>query len=335
MARPLTSRWSIDPIVRKDGTHHAVLPKDLTSRDIEILDLLDPDRYRYLSVKFIAAFVKGHQKSVRDRLNILSREPNLFLRRPLKQKPLIGLYRHQLFERAERGTELMRDRGRATTERLVTENARELPHQVMIDAGFASIDLATRETTNMRFIYPREILNSPRFPEETRGSDRPLTITVDISYRFPGGRTERLTFPYRNDGLRGIEYTDEAGAKSYRFINFEAENRNRVRCSNLDQTSFLKKWLAISHIMKRENRLYRTRWGLPNLMTLVVARSQHHIDTMKNFILEETQGRGCPYIAFQKVAPLDEDASTLTPMPALFSGPWQRAGQEDFYLNKA
>ena len=48
-----------------------------------------------------------------------------------------------------------------------------------------SIDLATRETTNMRFVYPREILNSSRFPEETRRSDRPLTITVDIGYRFP------------------------------------------------------------------------------------------------------------------------------------------------------
>src|SRR5205823_14959611 len=53
------------------------------------------------------------------------------------------------------------------------------------------------------------------------------------------------------DGLFGLEYAQPDGKKLFRFFALEAERTNRVYCSNLHQTSWLKKNIGIS-------RYYRT-----------------------------------------------------------------------------
>jgi hypothetical protein len=68
-------------------------------------------------------------------------------------------------------------------------------------------------------------------------------------------------------------------------------------------------------------------------VTLVVTSSQARIDTMKDLILRETNGKGVRYIAFYKI-PVMESLEPSKPMPEMFTQPWQRAGHPDLFLNE-
>ena len=143
-----------------------------------------------------------------------------------------------------------------------------------------------------------------------------------------GDRVHHAEFDYTNDS-DGIFAIDDGGP--YRFFSLEAEHTNRVDCNNLQQTSFLKKFLAIQAIM--DSRLYQKAWGLPHLLHLVVVPSQARIDTMKTLILRETNGKGVPYILFREI-PVMEGFRPIRPMPELYTEPWQRAGYPALAINQ-
>ncbi len=301
------SRWSRDPILDEKGKAKIA---HITAHDIGIFNHLNPERYRYLPANYLHALLGGDYSSLRKRLEILTRKPNCFLNRPQQQCHFANAnYRHLIYELDENGRSYLIDAPRVP--------AREFfAHQVMIDTSFASIELGARPA---RIILPAEILAYRKFPAEFRDEAKPFSIPVCINRRFRD-RTHHAEFDYTSDGLRGIEFPD----RSYRFIQLEAEHRNRVNCSNLHQTSFLKKFLALAQI--HERKLYQKRWGIPNLFTLVVAPTQERIETMKELILRETGGKGSPHIGFRVVPVLEDIDRKLVPDPTLFTGTWERAG---------
>jgi len=154
------------------------------------------------------------------------------------------------------------------------------------------------------------------------------SIPVHIEHQFENGR-KTADFDYFNDsnGPFGILHQDG----NARFLSLEAEHTNQVDCSNLTKTSFLKKYLAIRYIM--EKKLHTKQWGTANLMTLVVTSSQARIDTMKELIMRESNGKGCSYIAFAVIPVLEDPFKPAKPMPELYSQGWQRAGHPDLFLN--
>ena len=90
-------------------------------------------------------------------------------------------------------------------------------------------------------------------------------------------------------------------------------------------------FLAIKAII--DSGAYKKAWGVPNLVTLVATSSQARIDTMKELILRETNGKGVRYIAFYKI-PVMEGLEPSKPAPEMFTQDWQRAGHPDLFLNE-
>jgi hypothetical protein len=174
--------------------------------------------------------------------------------------------------------------------------------------------------------YTGEMIWWPEIAARLKDPHR--SIPVHIEHQFDNGR-KTADFDYYNDsnGPFGIWYPDGTA----RFFSLEAEHTNQVDCSNLTKTSFLKKFLAIKYIL--ENKLHTKHWGLPNLIALVVTSSQARIDTMKELIMRETQGKGVAYIAFAVIPVLEDPFEAAKPMPELFTQGWQRAGHPDLFLN--
>lgn len=300
------SRWSDEPKLDKSGKPVVITP---VPSDLKLFQLLL--RYRYLPANFILPFTGSYYSYLKGRLDILSRKPNKFLDRPGKQRSQPNAnYRFLIYQLAYRGEQALKDAGLWTPEPQLGDKTL-FAHALMVTETIASLELNCRS-----MIWWPEIAARLEKPQRF--------IPVEIEHG-----NERLSFDYYNDsnGPFGIRYPD----KTARFFSLEAEHANQVDCNNLRKTSFLKKFLAIKAII--DSGAYKKAWGIPNLVTLVVTSSQARIDTMKELILRETNGKGVRYIAFYQI-PVMENLESSKPMPEMFSNGWQRAGHTDLFLNE-
>src|SRR2546428_12939332 len=98
------SRWTRSPTFGPRKTAH------LSPHDIAIFTVLA--RYRYLPADYIHALIGGNLKHLVHRLNVLSREPNLFVDRP-RQQPANAHpnYRPLIYELDEHGARVLLERG--------------------------------------------------------------------------------------------------------------------------------------------------------------------------------------------------------------------------------
>lgn len=303
------SRWDDEPRL-KDGQPVVIYP---CATDIVIFRLLN--RYRYLPLDFIQAYTGLSYSYLVHRLDDLARKPNKFLDRPEAQRSQPNAnYRFMIYELADRGETALKDA------MLYSEEPRLGDKKFFGHSLFVSEPLASLEIGN-----PGDMIWWPEIASRLQNPHR--YIPVHIEHQFENHR-ETADFDYCNDsnGAFGIRYPDGTA----RFLSLEAERTTDVDVKTLKKTSFLKKLLAIMHIM--EHKLYAKHWGLPNLIHLVVCQSQARVDTRKNLILKLTNGKGLPYIAFA-VFPAIEDLTAAKPMPELFTQGWQRAGYPDLFLN--
>jgi len=325
--RRYSSRWGDAPIVDKDGREQVAT---LTINDIPIFKLLC--RYRYLRADFIAELLDRSLPSVIQRLNQLTRPPNKYLRRPEAQRSQPNAdYRRLIYELAPRGERTLRDLGH-WKEMVRIGDEVQFAHAMMINDALANIDLGVRRNRRARLIPWEEIVSSSKFPAVSKeASHPPHTIPVSIDYRFGDGRTRYARFNYTNDchGPFGVMYKSDR--PSFRFFSYEAEHKNSLDRTNLDQPSFLKKVLAI--LVIQQKGLYRTYWGLPNLFHLFGIPTGVRIEHMREIVLRETQGRGSPNILFREVSALGDPFKVSKPTPAFF-GPWDRAGFPPLDISK-
>jgi hypothetical protein len=254
-------------------------------------------------------------------LGKLARKPNSYLNRPEKQRAQPNAnYRFLIYELAFRGETVLKDAMMYSNEpRLGDEHL--FAHSLMVTETISSLEIAHAG----QMIWWPEIASR----QTLRGPSPYRSIPVHIEHQFDKGK-KTADFDYYNDsnGPFGIRYPDG----TVRFLSLEAEHTNQVDCNNLTKTSFLKKYLAIRYIM--EHKLYQ-QWGIPNLITLVVTSSQARIDTMKELIMRETKGKGCPYICFAVIPVLEDPFKSAKPMPELYTAGWQRAGYPDLFLNSS
>ena len=146
------SRWTRDPSV-EEGQAVVAYP---TERDIETFKLLA--RYRYLPSDYIHAFLGGNKKALCRRLNLLSREPNVYLARPPQQRQSASAnHRPLIYELDDRAIRLLRERGATLPQRSYHRN---FAHELMVAQITSSIELGTKENTHVRLIPWSEILAS-------------------------------------------------------------------------------------------------------------------------------------------------------------------------------
>ncbi|MBJ7533310.1 replication-relaxation family protein [Rhodomicrobium vannielii ATCC 17100] len=301
---------------------------ELAARDIEIFKLLQ--RYRYLRSTYLYAFVGGKNETrFKERLGALYHDGR-YINRPKEQWQFAGSrYAPAVYELDRAGKAVLAELGLDERAVATTSGAQQFGHTLMIAETLASVELGAIASGKMRLIGAHQIITSA--PEAAQKAKNPLALPVSITHTFARDRTESASFSLVPDALFGLAYSERDGSKSYRFFALEAERENRVSASSLKPTSFLKKVLGYRDIAARET--YRTHLGVPNLLALVVTSSQARIDTMKKVIMDVTAGKGSSIFLFQALPSLTDPFKPGRSAPELFSGPWQRAGQPDFFIN--
>jgi Replication-relaxation len=303
---------------------------ELTARDIEIFKLLQ--RYRYLRSTFLYAFVGGKNETrFKERLGALFHDGR-YMDRPKEQWQFAGArYAPAVYELDTAGEAVLAQLGIDVKRAVTASNShKQFAHTLMIAETLACIELGARAAGNVRFIGSDEIIASA--PDAAQKARNPLALPVSITHTFARDRTENAAFDLIPDAAFGLAYSEPGGGKSYRFFALEAERENRVAASSLKQTSFLKKVLGYRDIAARET--HRTQLGIPNLIVLVVTGSQQRIETMKRVVLDVAAGKGSSIFLFRPLPALTDPFKAATPATGLFSGPWQRAGHPDFYIDK-
>ncbi len=177
---------------------------------------------------------------------------------------------------------------------------RQFPHSSTICECLASLELATRERPDLRFIPCGEI--AAKMPAVAKTSTSPFKLAM----------TDGAIIP---DGLFGLEYQD-AGKKTYRFFVLEADRGTMpVSRSSGSQTSYLGKLAMYRDAITRQ--LPKSQWGLPNLFVLTVMADERRLtETLRRF---SEQGSN-PTFPFKAFAP----RALTAPVPQLLLGAGER-----------
>lgn len=145
-----------------------------TQREVEALFPI-LDRYPALPVNYIhALFGEGSLDYLADRLPLLARRPNSYLRRPQAQygSPSAN-YRFQCYAKPE------------TT-------LKNFWHDLGAAMVMASIELGVRADPSLELITFDDILRSARMPAETRTDPNPVAIPVPFTF-LPSGKRRTIT----------------------------------------------------------------------------------------------------------------------------------------------
>jgi len=276
---------------------------ELSARDIELFKLLT--RYRYLRSTYLHAFVGGGSVTrFKERLGDLFHEG--YLDRPAQQWAFSDARcMPVVYESGKGSAQALRACGCGLDEngRQVAATAhRQFLHALMTCEALASIELAVRGGTRLRFIPWPEIL--ARAPEAVQTSGTPFRLPVPSGgYLVP-------------DGVFGIEY-QQGDARAYRFFALEADRGTMpVSRSRPGQTSYLAKLAAYDEIVGRQ--VHKMYWGIPNLIVLTVTTNAARLSDM----LGKLSGTASAAFLFKAAT----ERELVRPMRELVTEPWQRAG---------
>src|SRR5215216_3326708 len=137
--RKRNSRWDTAPVLNRSGSPTTVV---LTERDIQ--GIFKPlTRYRYLPADYIHAFYGGSLDYLINRLNLLAREPNRYVARPIQQRANAAAnHRRLIYELADKGWRVMEER---ETEAERSRAPSNFAHELMTCEVLASFELGVRE----------------------------------------------------------------------------------------------------------------------------------------------------------------------------------------------
>ncbi len=310
----------------------------LTERDLEIFRFLT--RYRFLRSTVLFALVggKSHKRFV-ERLGDLYHEGG-FVDRPNQQWQAINArYTPAVYQLGDAGWNVLaqygavRESAAASNGRPDRRPSRHYHHELMICDILSSIEIAVRADPSLRLISWPEILASPKMPETTRNAASPMAARVPVTHAAPGtsklNRTDRPLVP---DALFGLEYTAR-GTKRYRFFALEADrNTEPIVRGNLRQSSYLRKILQYRAIAAQS--VYKTLWGLPNLLVLNVTVSDRHRQNIMRLVDELTKGKGSSFLLFKTMPSLASLEKAPLPIPDILTRAWHRTGYPDFFIDR-
>lgn len=275
----------------------------LTPRDIEIFRALAA--YRYLRSTYLHAFAGGASETrFKERLGDLFHEG--FIDRPAKQWEFAAA-RHApaVYEiGASAGRVLAGQRYQDTHARtfLASTAHRQFVHSLLICECLASIELAARGRSDLRFIGWGEIL--ARAPEATRSSAVPFRIPVSEGAVIP-------------DGIFGLEYR-ASGRKAYRFFALELDRGTMpIARTNERQTSLVGKLASYRDAIARG--AHRAHLGIPNLLVLTVTTDPPRLRAALGKLGEAGNH---PAFLFAAVEP----ERLVRPFAKLLLEPWERPG---------
>jgi hypothetical protein len=305
------SRWTRSPTRAPRKTAY------LSAHDIAIFSVLA--RHRYLPADYIHAFVGGNFKHLIHRLNVLSREPNLFLNRPAQQRANADANRRRLiYELDQRGVSQLQQHGGAPLQR--TRPPASFAHELMVCQLMASFELGASER-DVRLITWSEILTSESLPEQTRRSPKPHSIPV----RFEGAAMSIAA-----DGQPfGIARRDDHGSAYFFCPGIEADcGTEPIDTSDFERSSIFKKFTLYRAI--EEQGLHHTHFGFPNFYVPFITTNAVRLASMMRLLERITGGAGTRFILFKTFPAFTSFEKPPPPSGRMLGEDWQRVGYPPF-----
>ena len=310
----------------------------LTERDFKILRLLS--RYRFLRSTHLHVLAggKSHKRFV-ERLGDLYHEGGYINRPPQQWQAINARYMPAVYELGKAGKKVLaqygadHETGSALAQSPARGSGRQYHHELMICDILSSIEIGVRADQALRHVSWPEILASPKMPKATLHSARPMAAKVSIQYAKPrtpkAYRTEGQLVP---DAIFGLEYT-AGGNKQYRFFALEADrNTEPVVRGDLRQSSYIRKILQYREIAARS--IYKTQWGLPNLLVLNVTTNDRHKQNIMDLVDQLTGDKGSTSLLFKTMPSLASLEKAPLPAPDILTDAWHRAGHPDFFIDR-
>jgi hypothetical protein len=313
-ARTRNSRWDREPVIECGKPKIA----KITERDIEAFKLLA--RYSYLPLDDIHAFVGGSLKGLSHHFNVLSRKPNLYLKRPQQQRQSANAnYRHLIYQLDERGLRVLEELGVPIPTKL---HHRNFAHELMVCRIMASIEFGALRSSHLRLITWSEILSNPRTPLPLKEASRPTYIPVSFTMRGEPQATEICA-----DGRPfGIERTNGDGSRSYFFFpGVEADTGSEpIESSDFERTSIYKKFLAYRAIA--EKGIHTSHFGFPNFFVPIVTTTAARMRSMMHCLERITKDKGSKMFLFKTFPAFSAFENPPSPAGQMLTDPWLRVG---------
>ena len=308
------SRWTRRPTLGARKT------AQLSPHDIAIFAALA--RYRYLPADYIHALVGGSFKHLIHRLNVLTREPNLFVNRPAQQRANANAnHRPLIYELDVRGIRALQEHG---VEYQRNRSPASFAHELMVCQTTASFELGAR-TADVRVITWNDILRSERLPETTRRSPKPFHIPITVSVDG-----QRLDTHVAADGHPfGIARLID-GVPAYYFCpGIEADcGSEPVDASDFARSSIYKKFAL--YLAVEAQGIHRSHFGFPNFYVPIITTNEIRARSMMDLLSRITNGAGSKIFLFRTFPAFTSFEKPPPPCGDMLTEDWQRVGYPPF-----
>lgn len=314
VARTRNSRWTRSPTFGPRKTAR------LSSHDVEIFTILE--RYRYLPADYIHALAGGSFKHLTHRLNVLSREPNLFVNRPHQQRANANAnYRPLIYELDRRGVQVLEERG---CEHRRNRAPSSFAHELMTCEIMASFELGGR-AADVRFITWDDILRSDSLPEATRRLSKPYHIPISVTTDG-----QRFDTHVAADGHPFGIVRASAGSRRYFFCpGIEADcGTEPVAASDFERSSIYKK--LVLYLAIEAQGIHRSHFGFPNFYVPMITTNTIRAQSMMEALKRITGGSGSKVILFKTFPAFTSFEKPRPPSGHMVTEDWQRVGHPPF-----
>lgn len=292
-----------------------------SDRDVLLFDKIH--RHGPLSTPYLVAYSQLVRKSAnraKDRLTDLFNEDDTphhgtYLDRPWQQFETLDARQNDLvYDLTPQSERVLKEEG--LWSEYAPHPGGSWKHSYMTACITASIELATLQTDDVRYIFQDEIL-----------------ARNDISLAFPvtvQGVTKNLI----PDALFGLEYTKD-GEPIYRFFLVEADRATEPgRAKTFDRKSYSRTILQYRQFVGRKQ--YKEALGLhAGLLVLNVTTSERRHRNLLDLTSELSESDGNNYLLFQYAETFGQYFRPPAILHNLFTGGWERAGRDPFFINSA
>ena len=245
------------------------------------------------------------------------------------------MHRPDCYQLGPTGEKILRQRGllNENTHRIVAKNREgqyaSLPHRIMINDIWVSIQLAAQAHPDLELIRPADIIRTA--PEATRRKDNPFEIPSHAAYRHPrSGKEHSIATGIIPDKLFGLENT---ATGRQLFIMLEVHRTVPLTDANPNRKTVLKTLAAYRRMNARPTHsstapIYQRHFGLPNMLVLWATTSDQKAANILTLVDHLTDGKGSALFGAGCLPMHDNQLRSPKPDADILEYKWQRCGRE-------
>jgi hypothetical protein len=250
-----------------------------------------------------------------------------------------ALHRPDCYQLGLNGEKILRQRAllNDSTHRIVSKNREgqyaSLPHRIMINDIWVSIQLAVQSTPDLELIRPADIIGAA--PEATRRKDNPFEIPSHARYRHPrSGKEHSLATGIVPDKLFGIQNT---ATGRQLFIMLEVHRTVPLTDANPNRKTVLKTLAAYRRMNSKSSGsstapIYQQHFGIPNMLVLWATTSDQKATNILALVDNLTDGNGSELFGAGCLPMHQNQLRSSRPDVGILEFRWRRSGRDGLSL---